>query len=283
MIASLLSYDVSWTAMLLRRDVRELQTKYTTKLQYKFAALKTTKSISPHEQSEPEATVVDPRGPQYISVFSDWSSDSSVCSELPQDGAPTTTSKGISTLYELLDSRLKDMDTYRDRNMSDEIRWKFRGSRLLLSMAIQACPSNDSYDIFRDGTAAPDDSLMLLGMLMRSTEKNRRLQAHEVSQMPADIYPKQNNIHGRYDSMFSNTAKPVPPHTAIWLDILEAVNDSTRTTSVAEDLLGYVWPEKKATDVLEQIGNPCMKFSDADADELRTKFRELLFPEYELL
>jgi hypothetical protein len=52
---------------------------------------------------------------------------------------------------------------------------------------------------------------------------------------------------------------------------------------IAQVLLQWVWLEKKAADIIVQIGNPARKLSDADDAELRRRLRELLFPEYDAL
>lgn len=51
--------------------------------------------------------------------------------------------------------------------MMPDDRWKYRGSWLVLHMAVQACPSNDSYNIFRDEKIAPNESASLLEVLRK--------------------------------------------------------------------------------------------------------------------
>jgi hypothetical protein len=87
--------------------------------------------------------------------------------------------EAVNTLHELLENRLKTLYASRDRYAAHDVRWKFRGSFLLLHMAIQAHPSNDSYDIFRDGKNAPDEGMSAADLLQPTTK---------VSKMPAEPY-----------------------------------------------------------------------------------------------
>lgn len=218
---------------------------------------------------------------------------------------------GFTTSYELLEIKLKELYVSRNRDMPGEERWKYRGSWLLLHMAIQACPSNDSYDVFREGAAAPEDSSMLLELLRKWTllfystgstnsvtgfstvVTSSGLYGAKVSQMPTAPYSKRDSDHARYDSAYSAISfghlrsnriarsTTVLPPLQVWYAILEAAADRRVITSVAEDILAYIWPEKNAADILDQIGHPAKQFRE-DA-ELRHKFRELLFPEYDIL
>jgi hypothetical protein len=49
---------------------------------------------------------------------------------------------------------------------------------------------------------------------------------------------------------------------------------------MAEKLIEYVWPEKSAVDIIQQVGDSHKKFSDADDAQLRVEFRRLLCPEF---
>jgi hypothetical protein len=44
--------------------------------------------------------------------------------------------EAVNTLHELLENRLKTLYASRDRYAAQDVRWKFRGSFLLLHMAI---------------------------------------------------------------------------------------------------------------------------------------------------
>jgi hypothetical protein len=83
--------------------------------------------------------------------------------------------------------------------------------------------------------------------------------------------------------MFQDTSSTTPPPPQIWLAIFKATNDAAKMTVIAQDLLLWIWPEKKAEDIIEQIGNPARKLFDVDDVELRLKLRELLCPAYDAL
>lgn len=99
--------------------------------------------------------------------------------------------------------------------------------------------------------------------------------------MPAAPYARHDSEHDRYDSMFDDVSTPThkPSPAQLWLSVLEATEDTHKITPVAQQLLGYISQEKKAVDIIEQVGNPHKKFSDADDAQLRVEFRELLCPE----
>ncbi|CAO2657942.1 Nn.00g072020.m01.CDS01 [Neocucurbitaria sp. VM-36] len=308
MISSPLPYNVKWTVRLIRRDVKDLKSKYAAKLKNKFTkAAKESVPICP--QDEFDTIIVEPDNPKHnaelstpetastrfpTSEFTDLRSNTAITVPTEYTEDPEVEGQtGFTTLYELLETKLKELYASRDRDMSEEERWKFRGSWLLLHMAIQACPSNDSYNIFRENASALDESKMLLELLHLGTVNASRVPRDKVSQMPTEPYTKHGTDHARYDSAFSTvsfgtsqpqrTTKPsiVPSHSQIWHAIFEASTNHSKVTSVAEDILAYVWPEKNAADILDHIGHPGKQFCE-DA-ELRQKFREVLFPGYDML
>ena len=196
------------------------------------------------------------------------------------DEPETDSEKCNDTLYELLEGRLRATYASRNRDVSHQDRWRFRGSWLLLYKAIQTCALNDSCDILRACAHDTNEKRLLLEMLQLSTNRNR-LPFHEVSKMPAAPYTKHDSDHSRYDSMLSNatTLTPTPSPAQIWLSILEATNDAEKIAPMAQELLQYTWSGKEAFDIIEQIGDPHKKFPDADDAELRVKFRQLLCSE----
>jgi hypothetical protein len=110
-------------------------------------------------------------------------------------------------------------------------------------------------------------------------------QTHQVSKMPDPLY-RGSKDHIRIDSVFSADPVDVPARSKpitlqLWYDILEAAIDTSKIAPVAEHLLAYAWPEKSATEVIETIGNPHKQFRDGD--ELRLRFRDLLFPTYNII
>jgi len=161
--------------------------------------------------------------------------------------------------------------------MSHEDRWRFRGSWLVLHRAIQGCRSDKSDDASGVGTDGASENTMLLDMLNQST----RSSTLKVSKMPAAPCTRNGSDHGRYDSMFGDAPTPTltPSPAQLWLSILEATDDTQKIAPMAEQLLGYISQEKKAFDIIKQVGNPHKKFSDADDAQLRLQFRELLCPE----
>lgn len=281
MVSSQLPYNVQWTAKLIRRDVRDLWSKYAAKLKRKNKSVKIEPNPSLHPENSNKPTVERREEVQCSDTSSLSLHESSVYSQ-PQEETPSTPETGCKnrddTLYRHLESNLKTAYAAHGRDMTHEARWRFRGSWLLLYKAIQACPSNDSFAINEDSGSPPNESRMLLEMLQQSS-KRRQTTTNSISNMPVE--PNARRIrHARSDSMFTIAATtPSPPSPAeIWLNILEATNDAAKVIVVAEELLEYVWPDKSATDVVEQIGNPYEKFSDVEDTELRIKFRKLLYP-----
>jgi hypothetical protein len=187
--------------------------------------------------------------------------------------------KHTNTFYDLLESRLRTMWASRDRDVSPKGRWQFRGSWLVLWTALQACPSNPSYDII-EGHKADETPLLLELLKLDPTTTSRT--AYRVSKAPATPY-EGFRMHVRYDSAFSDgrsgaykAAKPT--HSELWHSILMGASDTSRATSVAERLLECVWPGENSSDILDTIGDPSKQFSGKD--ELRLQLRSLLFPSY---
>jgi hypothetical protein len=106
-----------------------------------------------------------PEGIQCSYASPEHVTEDSVYFSAPQDSPEASSEECPGTLYELLESRLWATYASLDRNASHEDRWRFGGSWLLLYKAIQTCPSNDSYNILRDGTQDANENMMLLGML----------------------------------------------------------------------------------------------------------------------
>jgi hypothetical protein len=132
--------------------------------------------------------------------------------------------------------------------MSHQERFHFRGSWLVLWMALQASPSNDAFNIFR--CAKVDDSAGVLELLQKydcaATTSNM---SQLVSKMPAAPNEGTNN-HSRIDSAISNVfgAAPgaSPPTTSeLWYGILEGASDALKTALIAERLLVCLWPDKE--------------------------------------
>ena len=158
----------------------------------------------------------------------------------------------------------------RDLNQSHQDRWLFRGAWKVLWAALQACPSNDSYDVFRG--AQPDDTF--LKVLVHGGPSASSL-AYQVSLMPLAPYERE-----RIDSVVGPRAPSRATTSFLWYGILEGATDASKLQSVAETLLKAVWPDKDAGALLVQIGHP-RPFTDEE--ELRLRLRDLLFPGYNTL
>ncbi|KAG9187952.1 hypothetical protein G6011_01875 [Alternaria panax] len=278
-------YDIRWTAKLLRRDVRVLRTKLATSLKRKVNSDEVAESSSLHYKGETKRVAEVLEGVQHIDELPQYVNGGSVYSKAPEDAPEIVPEpdrdKCNGTPYELLEGRLRAVYASRDRDASHKDRWRFRGSWLLLHKAIQACPSNDSWGTSLSGTRDDIEKRMLLEMLQLSTDRTRS-PLHKVSRMPAAPYTQHDSDLNRFDSMLSNatTLTSTPSAIQMWLSILEATNDATKIAPMAEELLQYIWSEKKATAIIEQIGDPHKKFSDADDAELRVQLRQLLRPEF---
>ncbi|KAF2128028.1 hypothetical protein P153DRAFT_294026 [Dothidotthia symphoricarpi CBS 119687] len=280
-----LPYDARWTSKLIRRDIRDVRNKLKTRL------FKNAKASSQTSQVSSGDSIAETGSLHY--TFAEPSIETVSTEFLHDDSSrpSTETRKASNTLHELLDARLKATYASRDRDMSHDERWQLRGSYLVLSSAIQSCPSNPIYDIFRDDKSAMNESGLLLEVL-RNTSNVCASPAGRVSQMPAAPYSRRSNDPIRYDSAFSTVSsgpktsqaamKPTKMSTPahLWHAILEATTDVTKTVSITEGLLGHVLSGKDAVETLYRIGHPGKTFHDEEFAELRLKFREILFPEY---
>jgi hypothetical protein len=181
--------------------------------------------------------------------------------------------KHPSTLYELLEGHLRAMWASRDCHVSHKDRWQFRGSWLVLYMAVQSCPSNTCYDIF-EGPKADESALLHELSVVVDSKASRR-----VSKMPAVPFEGEAD-HIRYDSAISNGAsRPTLLH--LWRGIMEGATDASKITVAAEELLSYVCPGENAAEILDMIGDPSKQFRKDD--ELRVRLRDALFPFYTTL
>lgn len=69
----------------------------------------------------------------------------------------------------------------------------------------------------------------------------------------------------------------------MWHAILEGATEPSKTVSVVEAILSFVWPDKDTAKVLDQIDRPEVQFCDNQSADLRNKLQQLLFPEYDAL
>ncbi|KAF1914176.1 hypothetical protein BDU57DRAFT_540155 [Ampelomyces quisqualis] len=261
MISLPLPYDPRWTSKLLRRDICDLGTKFASKIKARFSP------------SPPKTATISVR--EHVDVVS-VEALNPLDIEISQLAAR---SEHTSTLYDLLEGRLKAVWASRDRDVSHKERWQFRGSWLVLWTALQACPSNASYDIFESPKA--DETALLLELLKLTTATTPNI-AHRVSKMPAAPF-QGSRTHVRYDSAFSNGSSgayevPKPTHSELWHGILMGASDASQLISVAEWLLSCVWPGENPHQILDAIGDPSKHF--LGNDELRVQLRDLLSPSH---
>jgi hypothetical protein len=264
-------FDPKWATALLCRDIKALKSKYIRKLKTSLSR-KSTKTSSLNYQQPIPVEIPVPETHQH--TVRDESEHSQM---LPEVSQHTMSEEAPSTEYELLDAKLKVLYASRDRDMTHTQRWQFRGAWLVLYMAIQACPSSSSYDVLRDAET--------VGQVPTDTTSTSQVQV-STSQMPAELYSKPSESHKRYDSGVSTSfsgalLKARPTVAQMWHEIREAASDHKMLVRVAEELLGFAWPETSAKEVIEMVGHPGMRF--ADEDGLRERFRGLLFPEYDAL
>jgi hypothetical protein len=250
-----------WTASLLHRDVKALKSKYTTKITSALSRKHAKASRSPHQHTAERSTIdsavvsvqVDEVPNQQLGDTPDTAASSTTTSVCDTEEVP-------STRYEVLDTKLKALYASRDRDVSHAERWRFRGSWLVLYMAIQACPSNDCYKVFRGEESSSS--------------------SQPISPMPAAIYSQPSQDGVRYDSAFSTVLAPKSTEQ-LWLAVIEGAGDPANLMAAVEELMQSVWPEGNAKVILERVGDPAKTF-ERDA-ELMARLRELLFPGYEAL
>jgi hypothetical protein len=175
MISSSLPYGLLWTSKLIRRDLKSLTTKCTSKLRSLFTSPADTSAPSCDVFDEIESPT-DANDLHFSTTTSFRSFDSSVGGYATSTAPTEATSMSAechNTLYSMLSTKLKELYASRQRDLSPDERWRFRGSWLLLDMATQNCTSNPSYDILRSGYAAPSEGALLLEVLSESMPDTR--------------------------------------------------------------------------------------------------------------
>ncbi|KAF9692134.1 hypothetical protein EKO04_009850 [Ascochyta lentis] len=277
-------YSIRWTSRLIRRDIKVLAAGCTSKVRNLFSRSANASTSTPHVRVEIERPI-DTIDLQEATFTSSEPSFFGSSAEDTESTAPTqvteATPEASNTLYELLDTRLKDLYASRDRDVSLEDRWLFRGAWLLLHMATQYCASNPSYYILGGGTSGISEATLLLEILQYSVSKPLETPSTDVGRMPTMPYTKCDDDSTRRDSGCCTTSLPPPPSLAfLWYGILAGATDQAKTIRAAECLLGHVWPEKNATAVLEVVGNPAKRLSEDESTELRDQLSLLLYPEY---
>lgn len=314
-------YDMRWTSRLIYRDLKGIAASCTKKVRSLLsstpsASKPAVKIHNPHtlpcapiQQHEVENENEPPVDAGVIHKASTPGMAPSPLSETvsPNNSTLLTevsqTSLGVPiTLYSILSKNLRYLYASRERDQPLVERWTFRGAWLLLHMATQYCTSNPSHDILTPGSSSVNETTLLLELLRMYTSLFERclltpFEEHsvpgpidsptaQVSQIPALPYTKSKEGSRRHDSGYHSIEierllTPDPP--VFWYTIFSGATDQTKTVEAAEYLLGYVWPEKSASAILETVGDPAKRLSEDDEIELREKFGALLFPEHNAL
>ncbi|KAF2033171.1 hypothetical protein EK21DRAFT_109305 [Setomelanomma holmii] len=262
------SYSLRWAASLLRRDVYDIATKVKVKVKNHLSSAKGASTSGPLLSEQAVHIIEQPVETRNIETVT----------------ATADSAQVPSTLYKALEGRLRALYVARDLDVSHQERFRFRGSWLVLWTALQACPSNEAFDIFR--FVKLDESARVAALLHRhDSAAQTSSPPYEVSKMPAVPYQGAHD-RVRNDSAISNVfvAAPGPsePTTSqLWYGVLEGASDVSKTALIAQRLLLCVWPDKDAVEILDTIGHPGKKFEQKD--ELRLRFRNLLFPGYNTL
>jgi hypothetical protein len=190
--------------------------------------------------------------------------------------------KARSAFFDTLEGHLRTLWDARDRNTNLDDRWYFRGSWLVLMMALQAWPSSTSYGIF-DGPKVDVEALLteITELAMAKASRTPR----RVERMTDEPFLRAPN-RPRFDSLFGEgppgvyvDTKTTPAH--LWCGILEAAKDETKTIETVEELLTFVWPDVHVPKLIAEIGNPAKRFREDE--ELRHALRGALFPEYDTI
>lgn len=292
-------YGVRWTSRLIYRDLRGIATEFANKARSLF--LRTADAAvavsQDHVEYEPP---IDTESRHAVAPLSSEHSTTFTTADSYAIAATDATERSLEesiTLYDLLNTKLKELYASRERDLPLNERWIFRGAWLILNMATQCCASNPSYDILNAGSSSTDESALLLAVLRESPSDHIwllltsskehsmsiqiELPTSRVSQMPAMPYTKCNDDYNRHDSVFSTLSitKPSPTSPAhLWYIILSGASDRMKTVQAAEFLLNHAWPEKDADAVLKIVGNPAERLSDSDETELRRALGRILYP-----
>lgn len=175
------TYDMRWTSKLICRDLKGLAARCTNRAR---SLLLSTSGAPDHAVRKatdtPPRTLtpqseVDNEPPIDIEDFDDAKSQCTVPSFSPGTVAdsnstlPTEISQnsleGPATLCSLLNQKLKDLYTSRERDLPHTERWTFRGAWLMLHVATQYCASNPAHDNFNPGPSHSNETALLLEIL----------------------------------------------------------------------------------------------------------------------
>ncbi|KAF2177719.1 hypothetical protein K469DRAFT_602343, partial [Zopfia rhizophila CBS 207.26] len=174
----------------------------------------------------------------------------------------------------------------RPTDLTHEERWKVRGIKILLGLALELCSSYPAYDILRDGNKDRNEGAFLIGLLSRPSCPVRYMVAKGIAIMAArtltHLNPSASYMPASpYQSGAVKTT--LPPRTHLWAALITALTDRRKTAHILEGLLQLVSLEMDVPKYLIQIGDPGKVFEKGEDDILRAKLRTTLFPEYDKL
>jgi hypothetical protein len=168
----------------------------------------------------------------------------------------------------------------RNRNAAPEDLWYFRGSWLVLWMALQAWPGCTSYGIFDVPKAVEmvlvDEVVRLFGgaKTSRMSHRDNKMADEPFLRLP---------VRPRFDFLFGNgvpgvyvNTKATPAH--LWCGILRGAMDASMTVEIAEELLAFILPDVHVPKMIAAIGDPAVQFRGEE--NLRHALRDALFPNY---
>ena len=317
-------YNVRWTAKLIRRDLKGIAAKCTSKVRglFKHAPVDAsdlssdvikanTDPVTDSESifysarvSQADTDVVTDGESVFYDAFETLDRPSLIGPDTDGNDSIVHTegrddvSEAFVTQYQFLTATHKDLFASRKRDLPYKERWLFRGSWLLLNLAIQYCASNPIFEIWKDSPSEEEDAASLEPALRKYAQAFNCSQLinfedhtisspttsrpSRISQMPAMIHTQRGNVHNRHDSIFSTiSARPNSPisQEELWYIVEAGALDRAKTALAAECLLSYVWKEKDASAMLDVMGDPAKQLSEEDETELRMRLGQALFPE----
>ena len=316
-------YNVRWTAKLIRRDLKGIAAKCTSKVRGLFKRTPVDASDLSFDVNQANADpATDSESIFYSARVSQADTDAVTDGEsvfydafetldrpsligpgtngnhtiVPTEGRDDI-SEAFVTQYQFLTATLKDLFASRERDLPCKERWLFRGSWLLLNLAIQYCASNPIFEIWKDSPSEVENAASLEPLPRKYAQASDCSQLiyfedhtlspptasrpSRISQMPAMIHTQRGNVHNRHDSIFSTiSARPSSPisQEELWYIVEAGALDRAKTALAAECLLSHVWNEKDALAMLDVMGDPAKQLSEEDETELRTRLSQALFP-----
>jgi hypothetical protein len=169
-------YNVRWTAKLIRRDLKGIATRCTSKVRGLFKRTPVdTSDLSSFVNQADEDPITDSESVFYSARFTQSDTDAVTDGEsvfydafetidrpslvgpdaegndsiIPTQGRDDISEVFVNQ-YEVLTATHKDLFASRERDLPCKERWRFRGSWLLLHQAIQFCASNPIFEIWKD-------------------------------------------------------------------------------------------------------------------------------------